>query len=188
MPYDDRGLMNETNRNIILDTLPENGTMLEYGIGFTSIWFLENMKEGQNLISIEHVPEWTEKILEMADEKELSDKHTILLSNPPPKFLLPVEGKKEPVIVDPYSTPLEELAVAMSDYINIPGTDFGEIDTFLIDGIARASCLAVVSKTCQPDAAIFLHDWETRREWYDWIVPVFSKVEEPTPNLLRLYV
>jgi len=61
-------LMAENQRKAILETLPPNKTMLEWGSGGSTIWFLENMLDNQTLISIEHDPMWAEKVKQTAEK------------------------------------------------------------------------------------------------------------------------
>jgi len=46
----------------ILDALPPNGRMLEWGSGGSTLWFRARLKEGQELVTVEHNKEWASKI------------------------------------------------------------------------------------------------------------------------------
>tara|TARA_Y100000310_G_scaffold105378_1_gene103822 strand:- start:5646 stop:6230 length:585 start_codon:yes stop_codon:yes gene_type:complete len=178
------GLINKKNRQAILNAVPENGILAEWGLGGTTIWFLENMKGDQFLYSIEHNKEWATQIAGQIGEKKLNNKHSLHLREPEFAYQL-----SDTETLNTYATPLEECPAGLMNYI-IPIDVFASSpDVFLIDGVARGACLAMVRMFAKPGSIVFLHDWNGRENWYGWAVRLYGeKVEKETENLLKLVV
>lgn len=170
-------LMAENQLEEILKALPENGTLLEWGVGGSTVWLLERLKPGQRIISIEHHPAWGTDARKEIEAKGLSEKWTIIIvSTGSFAELVNAEpGEELPVGLDLYIHPRHTRAIGV-------GVDFREIDVYLVDGIARGACLATISKIGRVGAPVFLHD--TQRDWYGWAENLlwFEKEIQPAPG------
>jgi hypothetical protein len=133
----------------ILHSLPANGKMLEWGVGGSTLILLKYLTDQQHLTSIEHHPQWASRIKQYTTH--LTHKHNLLC----------IQGQH----IGTNATPLEENPAGLTDYIH-PDFDLSNYDVFLVDGVARAACLAVVRCYAKPGAKVFLHD--ANRPWYDW--------------------
>lgn len=141
-------LMAKNQRDYILSHVKNK--MVEWGSGGSTLYFLEHL-QGKHLTSIEHHPDWYAKV----KEQITSDNHDYLL----------IRGK----YIGDNATPFEENPSGLHDYIS---HIVSNIDTVLIDGVARSSCL-MMSYIKYPQANIFLHDYH--RDWYDYAVEIYPK-------------
>ena len=141
--------------HIILGALPENGTLLEIGSGWSTVWFAERLTPEQHLVAVEHDPEWWGKIIPL-----VAKNHQV-------EYLLREREMKEgpPVSYGQYGTAHRENPAGLSEYIH--AFPYTEADVILIDGIARGACLAAALCFAEGGSHVFLHDAE-RRSWYDW--------------------
>jgi hypothetical protein len=147
----------------VLDCLPEDGTLLEYGSGSSTVWFAERLKGRQRLVTIEHDEKWFFAVRnELVCMKQKQIARTTLRLCPPtnPKFNLL-----------PYGHPGKEIPIGMSSYIwgkidSDQETPIPDADVVFVDGVCRGACLSVVSQRAKDDAIVFLHDAE--RTWYSW--------------------
>jgi hypothetical protein len=153
-------LMARNQANVIADSIDKN--MLEWGSGGTTIYLLQRLVEGQHLTSVEHHPQWADKVwttaLRVLTEEQMN-RWTYRR----------IEGKH----VGENATPFEENPAGLRDYIGAEKLD--DFDTILVDGVARAACLARTRQDAW-DADIFLHDAE--RTWYRWAQDLFDDGEE----------
>jgi hypothetical protein len=134
---------------IILGALPENGTLLEIGSGWSTVWFAERLTENQRLVSVEHDKGWWERILPMI----VKNKRVDLLLHPP---LFPL---------GPRGTPIRENPAGLSDYIH--AFPYQDADVVLIDGVARGPCFVAALFSAESGTNVFVHDAE-RQDWYAW--------------------
>jgi hypothetical protein len=159
----------------LIESLPEDGKMVEWGCGGSTCKWLETMKPTQKLISIEHQPSWHMRVTR-AVKNHFGE-------TPNFQFLHVAEQHG---FEHGYANIIEEHPFGTAPYIN-PDADIWDSDIFFIDGIARATCAMVVllMKT-KPDAAIFIHDYAGREIWYEWATQ-FYRTEVVGTTLVRLY-
>ena len=134
---------------MVLEAVPEDGTLVEYGCGWSTVWFAEHLHPNQNLISVEHDPKWWGEILPHVVNNEQ------------------VELLLKPALADPgpYGSHFRENPTGLSDYIW--GVDHESSDVIFIDGVARGACFAVSYVQSEPGTKIFVHDSQ-RVAWYGW--------------------
>jgi len=155
--------------------MPKNGLMVEWGSGGSTCKWLEILKPTQSLISIESNLSWA-NIVQEAARLDFPDKKFELLYRPE---LFPV-GRVDGAIT-------EEIPYGADYYVNADQKIF-DADLFLIDGIARAACLAaVVIKRKKKDSVILLHDYTYRVGAYNWLTQFF-KVEILAETLAKIEV
>jgi len=135
------------HRKAILESLPEKGKMLEWGSGGSTVWFSENMKSTQKLVSVEHNINWHIKV-----KSAIKNPNIIL-------YHIPATD-----IVGKNSSPGEELPVGLADYIWQP-YNLDHFNVILVDGVARNMCLAVAKLVLKTGGVVFLHD--SQRSWYE---------------------
>ena len=162
-----RCLMAKNQRDYILSHVGKH--LLEWGCGGTTLYFLQNLK-GRKLTSIEHHPEWYAKVKALCDY----DNHDFRL----------IQGNH----IGVNATPFEENPSGLHDYISFKAEN---VDTILVDGVARSSCLTM-AYVKYPKATVFLHD--ANRDWYNFAVDLFpyKKIIEPEkdgypPLLIKLW-
>lgn len=164
-------LMQPREPQYILDLVPENGTLVEWGCGGSTVYFLDNLKEGQTLVSIEHNEQWYNKILDLVKNHPNVDKHVFLYI--PPEIPNPY-----------YARPEEEHPCGLRDYI-CPDVDIIEQgDVFLVDGIARGATAAFLAVRAKKEAQVIIHDYLGRENWYDWAVQCFDYSVQPEGTVL----
>lgn len=147
---------------IILSHLPENGLLVEWGSGGSTIWFMNHISPTQSIISIDHNPVWVEKVAEALKDLSNKDQHKYYYA--PSKYN------------NAYATVLEELPSGLERYI-MPGEDIWDADVYLIDGIARGACLLTVAlKARKRPCTAFIHDY-LGRDWYEWAKDVFDPAD-----------
>jgi hypothetical protein len=74
-----------------------------------------------------------------------------------------------------------------------PDDRWWDAEIFFIDGIARATCAAMVLlKHNKKNPVIFIHDYVGREQWYSWASQLFKVEivgdESAKSTLARLYV
>jgi len=161
--------MGEVHRRKILEHIPKGGRYLEWGSGGTTLWLAQNIPEGAELVSIEHHPDWADRV-----ENELKRyKNCRIIKKP---------GK-----AGANATFAEEDPTYLSDYIHA-ADDLGEFDCILVDGVARSWCAIQAKKLLKNTGTIFIHD--AQRPWYDPAKELFTTCDEllscddyPGPNL-----
>lgn len=133
------------HRKTILRSLPENGKMLEWGSGDSTLWFKANLKEGQTIHSIEHSKKYA----------ELAGAHFV------------------PVKAGTNATIKEEIPdVGSTDYVWYPRKLNEKFDVILVDGIVRNLCLLVSTIFLKEGGVVFLHD--AHRSWYETGKAIFE--------------
>ena len=156
--------------------MPEDGLMVEWGSGGSSVRWLETLSVNQRLVSIEHNPEWHMRVKEyIITQPELSKKFEYM-------FKPELYGYKHG-----YGVVNEEHPHGLDDYM-IPNKKILDADIFLVDGIARATtALLVKFLSTKPDPVIYIHDYYGRENWYSWSTQFFSKKEKVGHTLVRLW-
>jgi len=144
-----KALMAINQQAEILNHLPAGGAMLEWGSGGTTKQLLLGMQTSQRLVSVEHHAEWAAKV---EAECRNCPNHEILVK------------ESTGGVVGKNATQWEECPVGLAGYIY--PCDLSEFDVFLVDGVARGSCLMSVFTYGKSGAWVFLHD--ANRPWYEW--------------------
>ena len=152
----------------VINQMPKNGTMVEWGSGASTCKWLDILKENQTLISIEHNLEWFNLVKDSVRE-HFKDKHLATLN------LYYCFDDTYDCYNRQYGNISEELPVGLSSYINVD-KDMFNADIFFIDGVARGACLAITLLMKKPDARVFIHDYRKRENWYSWITQ-FAQVK-----------
>jgi len=142
-------------RRAVLNALPPNGRMLEWGVGDTTKWFRERLLPEQELVSIEHDPEWALKF--------------------PGTVLHEVEtvGYAGPGTVHESVKGIDGIYLGQ-DLPYIRAVDDGQkFDVILVDGVLRNACLIRAAELLKPGGRVFLHDAQRRvymagMKGFDW--------------------
>lgn len=172
-------MSNEEGDEIVnsINNLPEDGLMVEWGSGASTLYWMAHLQPTQSLISIEHNQEWFEKVSEDVKDTHLADHlHSFKYYFRPPMY--------EDVELT-YATVKEEHPYGMRDYI-LPDEDILKAELCFIDGVARASViLSMLAYSKNPATIYYLHDYVGREHWYDWVVDYipFKRVIEGTKLL-----
>lgn len=156
--------------------MPEDGLMVEWGSGGSSVRWLETLTGDQRLISIEHNPQWHMKVKEyIVTRPELSKKFEYIFK---PELYGFQHG---------YGNVIEEHPHGLDDYL-VPNKKILNANIFLVDGIARATtALLVKFLSTKEDPVIYIHDFYGRENWYSWSTQFFSKREKVGHTLVRLW-
>lgn len=174
---------------------PDTAQFVEYGCGGSTILFAEAMRAEQQLYSIEHNPEWFEKVSTYLQDGLFTNvnlflrlpcqgKIVVLLNSDGTKTLMPEK------LLRPYSTHNEELPLGLEDYIHAvdTGIDWSRVPMVFVDGVARGAVLAVLRQKLNPGTKVLLHDAKGREIWYKWAVDELYVQEELIDNMLVLSV
>ena len=158
--------MIELDVNIICDiikNMPENGLMVEWGSGGSTCKWIDTLTANQKLISIEHNENWYNRV-KRAISSEWGD-----VSN---KFTYHHIPEKN--IEHGYGNLMEEHPCGTDEYIH-PNDSIWDADVYLVDGIARATCLmTILYKKNKKDSVILIHDYVGRENWYSWVIQFFE--------------
>jgi hypothetical protein len=158
-----------------VSAVPENGLMVEWGSGGSTCKWLEILKEPQRLISIESNLDWANRVQQAVD-LHFGPRSFEMLYRPE---LFPV-GRVSGEIT-------EEIPYGADHYVNADERIF-DADLFLIDGIARAACMAAVAiKRRKKNAVVLWHDYTYRVGGYNWITQFFE-VEILAGTLARIKI
>jgi hypothetical protein len=154
-------LMVEEEPTYIHGLLPDDGTLVEWGCGGSTIYFLDNLKENQYLVSIEHNKQWYDKISNLIETHPNIDRHVFLY--------IPSELPN-----NHYARPEEDMGCGLTEYI-CPDIDIIQsADVFLVDGIGRGPTAAFLARKAKQDAHVIIHDYQGRELWYDWASNCFD--------------
>jgi hypothetical protein len=156
-------------------TLPDDAVIVEWGCGGSTLEFVKRLRADQELISIEHLALWYDKVKAELDTLPDRGARVSLL-------LIPVDYY-EPI---QFGGALEETPAGCSAYLS-PPINFEMVDMVFVDGIARGAALALIRRRCKPGTKVFLHDWVGREAWYSWAVDMFERVRL-TNTLLELAI
>jgi predicted O-methyltransferase YrrM len=133
----------EIIEDILKNLKPNN--CLEWGAGYSTIYFPRFFKTNTTWLSIEHDENWAEKIQQ-------------LNKNPNIKIFL-----KKPNNY-PWTDPFNDGSLSdLKDYIEFPAR-FGLFDFILIDGRARKDCLLKALEFINNKGIVILHD--ANRKYY----------------------
>lgn len=165
-------LMEPAEPGYIYSLLPEEGTLVEWGCGGSTVFFLDNLKEGQYLVSIEHNDKWFEDMSEKIKDHPNIDRHVFLY--------IPPEGINNPY----YARPEEEMPCGLGDYMSFDLDTIKSADVFLIDGIARSPTAAFLATQVKETAHVLIHDAVGREDWYHWASNCYKHWKYPEGTLL----
>jgi GT2 family glycosyltransferase/predicted O-methyltransferase YrrM len=136
--------MGHAHREAILAHVPEGGSVLEWGSGESTVWLRRQLKaKNATLVSIEHRPEFAERIHEQAG-------HTMIVAP-----LRIQAGRPEAEVVP--------TGLDATPYLRPNLTQ--KFDVVLIDGVLRNMCMVAARDYLKEDGTLFLHD--AQRDWYE---------------------
>lgn len=164
-------LMQPEEPGYILGLLPEDGTLIEWGCGGSTIYFLDNLKDTQYLVSIEHNKDWYDNISDRIKNHPNIDRHIFLY--------IPSE-----IPNNYYGAPEEEMGCGLTEYICPDIEIIKSADVFLVDGIGRGPTAAFLSNKVKSTAQVIIHDYEGRELWYDWAANCYDHKVVPTNMIL----
>jgi predicted O-methyltransferase YrrM len=123
---------------------------LEWGSGYSTLYFSRLLPEGATWLAIEHEKEWADKVSGMDHGPNVKVVH-----------------------VAPNNTPWTDghgdgSAADLRDYIDYPAGS-GHFDLILVDGRARVACLEKAAGLVTPSGVVLLHD--ANREYYRGALP-----------------
>lgn len=158
--------------------MSDDGLMVEWGSGGSSVKWLESMTGNQRLISIEHNPAWHMKVSGYINTRsDINNRFQYLFR---PELYNYEHG---------YADIKEEHPHGLDEYLwpkAAKGIENAEI--YFVDGIARATTAFIVKSLSQkPDPVIYIHDYFGREQWYSWSSQFFSKKEKVGQTLVRLW-
>jgi SAM-dependent methyltransferase len=119
-------------------------TCLEWGAGYSTLYFYKYLGVGSRWISIEHDKLWFEKIKQLIPEERVS------IYFVPPNQWPPT---------DPYG---DGSLYDFIDYVEFPKRFNEKFDFILIDGRARKFCLMKAFELLKDDGIVVLHDANRR--------------------------
>jgi hypothetical protein len=157
--------------------MPDDGLMVEWGSGGSTIKWLETMQGNQKLITIEHNPDWHMRVRGYLNTRaDLKQRANYI-------FKGELYGYQHG-----YASVLEEHPHGLDDYL-LPTPEIANADIFFIDGIGRATCsLLVKFISTKADPVIYIHDYYGREQWYTWATQFFPKKERVgNATLVRLW-
>lgn len=126
---------------------------LEWGSGFSTLYFPKFLGEGASWISIEHDPEWAKRVTEMNRNSNVTVHHI-----PPDHF--------------PWTDEHHDGAYSdFKNYIEFPGR-FGPFDFIFVDGRGRVDCLKKAGELLTKEGIVILHD--ANRVYYHAAFPLFK--------------
>ena len=126
---------------------------LEWGVGYGTLCFPRRLPPGSHWISVEHDPEWADRIRALTDSGRVRV-YTVL---PEPSGW---EQATEAAAGKPLggATPAGDGSYEdFRRYVEFPAR-FGEFDFILVDGRARNACLRRAHGLLSPGGVVVLHD------------------------------
>jgi len=156
-------LMAENQRAHIANAVEGTMRFVEFGMGGTTIWFLQNFTEGVQYLSLEHNPAFRELVLDTIASKMPEATRTFTAPEVNTHTLIVRRLKRC------NATAGEENPEGLDAYIKHPALGFSSPDTlkptvYLIDGVARSSCIRHAAEHAADGSLIYIHDHE--RQWY----------------------
>jgi glycosyltransferase involved in cell wall biosynthesis/GT2 family glycosyltransferase len=139
----------------ILEHIPDEGRLLEWGMGGSTIYFSKHLPVGAEMYSIDHQRVWAEQV-----SGHVGENCTLILK----------EGK-----TGGNATADEEDPADLWEYIKA-ADELGKFDCILIDGVARVHCATQAQKLLKKNGVIFLHD--AQRWWYEGFKAQYEKLGE----------
>lgn len=166
-----------------IQEMSDDGIMVEWGSGGSTCAWLDVLSKNQQLISVEHTETWYNRV-SRAIKAHFGD-----VSN---KFKF-YHISEQFGFEHGYGNLIEEHPCGTDNYLLPPDDRWWDAEIFFIDGIARATCAAMVLlKHNKKNPVIFIHDYVGREQWYSWASQLFEVeiVGDKSANstLARLYV
>lgn len=156
-------LMQQIEIDYVKSLFPDNGLMIEWGCGGSTIYFLDHLKPNQHMISIEHYQEWYDKVADKIKHHPNGTRHILY------------HYKRIPEIPkNYYAQPEEETPVGLEQYICPDLDKIKNADVLFVDGIARGPTAAFLSRRVKDSAHVLIHDYGGREAWYDWAANCFD--------------
>jgi len=128
------------------------------------------MKDNQQLVSIEHNPDWHMKVSEYINTRpDINQRFTYMFK---PELYGYQHG---------YAQVNEEHPHGLDDYLwpKHPRVDISNAEVYFVDGIGRAATALIVKMLSQKEnPVIYIHDYYGREQWYTWSSQFFSKKEK----------
>ena len=156
----------------IYDLVPEEGTLIEWGCGGSTMYFLDHLKPGQTLVSIEHNRQWYDQVSERIQNHPNIEQHVFLF--------IPSDGVSNTY----YARPEEEMPCGLEDYIVFDMDTIKTADVFFLDGVARGPTAAFLSRQAKDTAHVLIHDYKGRENWYHWAARCFDYEYVPESMVL----
>lgn len=122
--------------------------ILEWGSGYSSLYFPKKIKSKFNWLAVEHNREWHKIVAEKNKNNSVEIKY-VKPNNPKWK-----QSKNDGTLKD------------YKDYIEYPKTLKKKFDLIIIDGRARKECFKVAKKILNKNGVIIIHD-ANREEYYN---------------------
>lgn len=158
----------------VIDKLPDNGKIVEWGSGGSTLWYIDQLKPTQYLYSIEHNQKWYNIVNDALKQKSQSN-YTYV------KFDSDIAEE-----FYGFARPNEEFPCGLDHYVD-PKLDVWDADIFFVDGIARAAVLAAIRiRSTKEDPLVFIHDYRGREFYYDWATQFYSEKKLVGDTLLLL--
>lgn len=151
--------MSHHEQSLLESYLRPSDIMLEYGSGFSTLWYSQFVKK---YYSIEHNQEWYEAI------------SPEIYKLPNVQYMLSAVEKGHLGWQGGFSegTPqqFETYIKAVDEVHNV------KFDRVLIDGRSRAACAKYILKFLHKDSIIFIHDYHMRTYYHDTLDAYYTKV------------
>ena len=139
MRYKEIIIMNELLTNL----QPEH--CLEWGAGYSTLYFPNLLNKNMKWISVEHDKDWARKI------KKLNQRSNVKIHHQKPNHF-------------PWTDEYEDGTYSdLKDYVEFP-SKFGKFDCILVDGRARNDCLIKAFDHVEKNGVVILHD--ANRKYY----------------------
>ena len=135
--------------------------MLEWGSGFSTLWFSQFVND---YYSIEHHKQWYEDVQQQLQDHTNSKIHH-KLSHVPDGHKGWHGGAEEGT-----EEQFKEYVKAASSF----GVD--KFDRVLIDGRARAACIEYILPYLRPDSVVFVHDYQDRHYYHDVVARYYEQM------------
>lgn len=168
--------------------------MVEWGSGGSTAMFVPHFTTGR-FISIEHNPDWYEKVrteIVRGEKYSAACMDNFVYIHKPPMFNGHVVNQN----FYGYGVPFEENPCFAGSYIDPTCDPFcpniWDSDIYFVDGICRGAILATIfMKAKNRDAHVYIHDYfgpEQREPWYIWASCMYNRVDQIGTTLARLYL
>ncbi|CAF0930416.1 unnamed protein product [Adineta steineri] len=147
--------MSAEERNIIRLYLNKSHTMLEYGSGYSTLYFSQFVNA---YYSIEHNEQWYKTIKSLID-------HSPIISSIIKKYILIHINPGYKGWLGGYS---EGNKIQFHGYIHaVHSLNVIKFDRVLIDGRARVDCAFEISSYLDKNSIIFVHDYSNRDHYFN---------------------
>lgn len=160
-------LMDPAEPGYIFSLVPEDGTLVEWGCGGSTVYFLDNLKENQYLVSIEHNEKWYSDMSDKIKDHPNIDRHVFLF--------IPPNGVDNSY----FARPEEEMPCGLEEYMNFDSDTIRNADVFFIDGVGRSCTAAFLATQVKESAHVLIHDLRGREAWYKWATLCYKNWKQP---------